>query len=269
MAVNVSDKKSLLKKMVPEIDFSISSSGLTLRSKRFNTPRFVPYEATGKCKECRSDTVELDFVISQQGVTLFCSRIKGEQFVKFDKTNELPGFCFFKLRSRGRVFNLLHGDPEAADKDQTTIQEYMRPQQPTKVKKEEEEEAAIIDLTNSGPPSPIESIDEAMGKEAVDASLNVQRFFDSLSAATKFLDTGISSAPTVHSVDSILSSSSSSSIGTQDEIPTEEEPIIRMGKMPWEEEETLASILAKKPRWEEEEDKAAAALLALSQMGNE
>jgi hypothetical protein len=266
MAMNMGDKKSLFKAMVPEVEISMTSSGLTLRSKRFHTPRFVPYEATGKCKECRSDTVELDFMVCQQGVTLYCSRITGEKFVKFDKMNELPGYCFFKLRSRGRVFNVVHGNPEAAD--QTTIKEYMRPTQPSKTTVKEEEiidltdsrapspielidkatklpvkEEEIIELSNSRAPSPIQTID-ATGQEEMDDP--VQSFLDSLSAATKFLD-----IPRDTNLDSRLSSaslSSTSSLGTE-----EGDPIIRMGKMPWEaEEEEAVANLAKKPKMDNE-----------------
>jgi hypothetical protein len=270
------DKKSLFKAMVPEVEISMTSSGLTLRSKRFHTPRFVPYEATGKCKECRSDTVELDFMVCQQGVTLYCSRITGEKFVKFDKMNELPGYCFFKLRSRGRVFNVVHGNPEAVD--QTAITEYMRPHQPSKTTVKEEEiidltdsrspspiqsigtatklpvkEEEIIELSNSRAPSPIPTIDatgqegtthsiEAIGNEEVDDP--VQSFLDSLSAATSFLD-----VPRNSDLDKRLYSPSISSTSSID--AEEGDAAIRMGKMPWEAEEEEAAA-AKKPKMDNE-----------------
>jgi hypothetical protein len=201
--------------------------------------------------------------------------------------NELPGYCFFKLRSRGRVFNVVHGNPEA-DNDQSSITEYMRPKaeileeiaviQPAK--KEPVEPMEIIDLTQNpitptnidrmdqtiqevidanlkvqqfvdslpapSPPSSINttdekipsqtSIDEVMG-EAIDAERNLQEFFDSLSAATKHLD-----IPTEQQMVTTLSSTSTeSTIGTEKEEKDKNDEtidaVIRMGKMPWEEEE--------------------------------
>jgi hypothetical protein len=206
-------------------------------------------------------------MVCQQGVTLYCSRITGEKFVKFDKMNELPGYCFFKLRSRGRVFNVVHGNPEAVD--QTTITEYMRPHQRSKTTVKEEE---IIDLTDSRAPSPIQSIgtatklpvkeeeiielsnsrapspiqsNDALGNEEIDDP--VQSFLDSLSAATKFLD--IPRDSDLDKRNASASSSSASSLGT--DVNAEGDSIIRMGKMPWEAEEEEAAA-AKKPKMDSE-----------------
>jgi hypothetical protein len=125
----------------------------------------------------------------------------------------------------------------------------MRPRQPGNEFPVKEEE--IIDLTESVPPSPdkpnppkAESINEIIGAQEVDSSLNVQRFFDSLSAATKFLD-----LPPVRSIETMSSGSPSSASSLGTDVNAEGDAIIRMGKMPWEEEEEeSATHLAKKPK---------------------
>lgn len=114
MALNLSDKYSLSKQILPEIDFVVTSAGVTLSSERLNTPRFLPFDHPGKCRECKSSDVDLDFVVCKEGVSVFCNRIKGSRFVQFDFVHDLPGHCFFKIRSKGRVFNVQHGKEAVA-----------------------------------------------------------------------------------------------------------------------------------------------------------
>jgi hypothetical protein len=163
MAVNLNDKRALLKKLVPEVDFSISTSGITIRSDRLTTPRFVPFDTAGKCRQCRSDTAEIDFVVSTDGMNIFCSRMKEEKYIPFDTVTALPGYALFKVRSRGRVFNVAHEDetaPTAADdaeqldhlhdNTQTSIRKFLRPKQAKKTKTAAaaaSESAELIDLT--------------------------------------------------------------------------------------------------------------------------
>nr|CAD2169240.1 unnamed protein product [Meloidogyne enterolobii]CAD2187821.1 unnamed protein product [Meloidogyne enterolobii]CAD2208800.1 unnamed protein product [Meloidogyne enterolobii] len=106
MALNMTDKKYLASQILPEVEFSITSIGITLSSSRLSTPRFVPYDQAGKCRECKSTEVELDFAITKEGVTTWCTRFNGSRFVPFDKIYDLPGHCFFKIRNKGRVFNI-------------------------------------------------------------------------------------------------------------------------------------------------------------------
>lgn len=107
MALNISDKKSLADQMLPTIYFSISSTGITINCERLNTVRFVSFDGKGgKCKTCRSDNVEIDYVVTKDGVTLFCNRIKGEKFIAFDFIYALPEHCVFRLRSKGKTFNI-------------------------------------------------------------------------------------------------------------------------------------------------------------------
>jgi hypothetical protein len=111
MALNMSNKKWICNQILPEATFSITGNGITVSSERFTTPRFIPFEINGKCKECKSTELELDFVITKEGVTLFCSRNKQSRFLPFDAVYELPGYCFFRVKNKGRVFNVPHGSP--------------------------------------------------------------------------------------------------------------------------------------------------------------
>lgn len=102
---------SLTTQILPEIDFNILSTGITIKSNdRLSTPRFIPYDQGGRCKECKATEVEVDFVVTKDGVTLYCTRIKGSRFVAFDRPYELPGHCFFRIKNKGRVFNIPHGE---------------------------------------------------------------------------------------------------------------------------------------------------------------
>ena len=102
----MSNKKALMRRLVPEVDLTVGAQGITLKSSRFTTSRFVPYDKPGKCSDC----AEADFITSPEGVTLFCTRIKGEKFIRFDRINALPGFCMFRLRTCGRAFNIPYGE---------------------------------------------------------------------------------------------------------------------------------------------------------------
>uniref|UniRef100_A0A1I8BSB4 Classical arabinogalactan protein 9-like n=1 Tax=Meloidogyne hapla TaxID=6305 RepID=A0A1I8BSB4_MELHA len=53
MALNMSDKKFLASQILPEVEFNITSIGITLSSSRLSTPRFVPYDQAGRCREWR------------------------------------------------------------------------------------------------------------------------------------------------------------------------------------------------------------------------
>jgi hypothetical protein len=49
-------------------------------------------------------------VVSREGVSLYCSRIKTQKFIPFDFIYDLPAHCIFRLKSRGRVFNIPYGE---------------------------------------------------------------------------------------------------------------------------------------------------------------
>jgi len=102
--------QNLFSQILPEVDFNISSSGITVLSSRLTTPRFIPYDQSGRCKECKSTEVEIDFIVTKEGITIYCTRIgSGTRFVPFDTVYDLPTHCFFKIRNKGRVFNIPHG----------------------------------------------------------------------------------------------------------------------------------------------------------------
>lgn len=93
-------------KIFPEVEFNLTPSGITISSPRFNTPRFIPYDQGGKCRTCKSTEVEIDFIIVKEGVVVYCTRFEGSRFAPFDSLFDLPGHCFFKVKNKGRVFNV-------------------------------------------------------------------------------------------------------------------------------------------------------------------
>jgi hypothetical protein len=105
MALNL---KTSFEHMLPEIDFLITARGITVMCQRINTPRFIPFDIPGKCVHCKSDGVEVDFAVTKDGVTFACPRIKEMKFVAFDFKYDLPDTCIFRVRSKGRVFNIPH-----------------------------------------------------------------------------------------------------------------------------------------------------------------
>lgn len=144
MAVNPSDKKAIADVVLPEVHFNVTSTGVTISSKRLSTARFVPFNQPGKCRNCKSSDLELDHVITKEGITLYCSRIKvdkwerikkkklihmlnsffsfkGSKFIAFDHTYEYPEHCFFRLKSRGHVYNIPHGQQVVPPEEQVTV----------------------------------------------------------------------------------------------------------------------------------------------------
>lgn len=114
MALNLNDKKQLCSQILAEAEFNISSTGITVHSERLSTPRFLPFDQPGRCHQCRSTDLEIDYVVTKEGITVFCNRIKGTRFIHFDAVYELPGHCFFKVRNKGRIFSVPHGDEKPA-----------------------------------------------------------------------------------------------------------------------------------------------------------
>ena len=91
---------------VPEIDFTIGFMGITIYCDRLDNPRFLPFDITGKCKNCHSNLADIDFLITKEGIIVWCSRMKGERFVPFDFIFDLPAKCFFRVKSKGRLFTV-------------------------------------------------------------------------------------------------------------------------------------------------------------------
>jgi len=93
----MNDKKSLFTQIIPEVDFNVTTNGITITSERITTPRFIPFEHGGRCRECKSTEVELDFIVTKEGVTIYCTRLSTPRLVPFDCIYDLPGHCFFKV----------------------------------------------------------------------------------------------------------------------------------------------------------------------------
>lgn len=96
--------------VVPEIEFSLNSQGITIFSKYLNTPRFVPFDHKGRCPTCKSDNVELDYTVFDKGVIIYCTRIKGDVTIVFDKHPFAPKEgAVVRMKSRSRAFNIPMG----------------------------------------------------------------------------------------------------------------------------------------------------------------
>nr|CAD2185737.1 unnamed protein product [Meloidogyne enterolobii] len=118
----MNNNKILTRQILPEVEISINLNGITISSDRLTPSRFVPYDIGGKCRECKSTDVELDFVVTKDGITIYCSRISGTRYVPFDSTYELPGICFFRIKNKGRVFNIPYGSVKPPLQTQQQIQ---------------------------------------------------------------------------------------------------------------------------------------------------
>nr|CAD2193084.1 unnamed protein product [Meloidogyne enterolobii] len=189
--------QNLFSQILPEVDFNISSSGITVLSSRLTTPRFIPYDQSGRCKECKSTEVEIDFIVTKEGVTIYCTRIgSGTRFVPFDTVYELPTHCFFKVRNKGRVFNVPHG---------VQAQQIIH-QNPKRGKRKIDELPTLTPTAptnnlssppHSSPTPPLHSpprVDTprpTTPPDEVPFEKELQEFYDSLMAAT----TGLSSSP--------------------------------------------------------------------------
>nr|CAD2206004.1 unnamed protein product [Meloidogyne enterolobii] len=189
--------QNLFSQILPEVDFNISSSGITVLSSRLTTPRFIPYDQSGRCKECKSTEVEIDFIVTKEGVTIYCTRIgSGTRFVPFDTVYELPTHCFFKVRNKGRVFNVPHG---------VQAQQIIH-QNPKRGKRKIDELPTLTPTAptnnlssppHSSPTPPLHSpprVDTPRPPtppDNVEFEKELQEFYDSLMAAT----TGLSSSP--------------------------------------------------------------------------
>ena len=94
---------------IPEIDFKLSSTGITIICPRLYTPRYIPFDIVGKCETCKSDTAEINFLITIDGITIYCSRLQQPKFVPYDlKYESFPSFCLFRVKTKGKVFNVEH-----------------------------------------------------------------------------------------------------------------------------------------------------------------
>ena len=97
------DKKSLADLVLPEAEIVASSRGFTVTSERLDTPRFVPFDYPGRCRDCKSTGVSLQSGTTKEGVTLYSNRFKGSKFIAWDSVREFPDTCFFRFKNHGQV----------------------------------------------------------------------------------------------------------------------------------------------------------------------
>jgi hypothetical protein len=174
MALNMQNKKSLADQVLPEVEFSINSSGVIIQAgDRFSTARFLPFD---KCK-CHPTECDLDFVVEQHGVTVFSNRFKSRRFVPFDNERDLPGFCFFKIRNKGRCIKIKH---DFSSSGKQNVQEAPQPTQ------------LSTTTSSQSVTSPPNHFQPDKGSEE-----ELNRFFDSLAAATHGIPTNALQAPKV------------------------------------------------------------------------
>ena len=95
-----------MKSIIPDIDFSLNTNGITIYSEFLNTPRFVPFDNKGRCNRCKSDNVEFDFAVHDTGIIIYCSRFKKEVFVAFDIPMIPTDGAFLRVKSRLKSFNI-------------------------------------------------------------------------------------------------------------------------------------------------------------------
>nr|CAD2173906.1 unnamed protein product [Meloidogyne enterolobii]CAD2200789.1 unnamed protein product [Meloidogyne enterolobii] len=195
MALNMNDKKSLFTQLIPEVDFNITTNGITITSERITTPRFIPFEHGGRCRECKSTEVELDFIVTKEGVTIYCTRLSTPRLVPFDCIYDLPGHCFFKIKNKGRVLNIPYGSQDVRSVENTNSRKreattQLEPLQspPHEPPQEVVDPPLIEDVQNIEQPPPIiietpvkdsNVIGQANEEDAV-----LMEFFDSMQAVT-------------------------------------------------------------------------------------
>ena len=96
-------------RQIPEVDFKISPTGITVICPRFYTPRFIQFDIKGKCDTCRSESAEIDFLVTIDGITIYCNRMRQPIFVPFDyKYVSFPQYCLFRVKTKGKIFNVHH-----------------------------------------------------------------------------------------------------------------------------------------------------------------
>jgi hypothetical protein len=169
MALDMSNKIALAQKILPAIDFHVTSNGITVSaSERLSTPKFLEFDTTGRCRNCRGTEAELDFIVTKEGVTIYCTRFREKRFIPFDSVNDLPGHCFFKIRNKGRVFNVPFGHSSSTEN----------------IVKQHNNVATKRKIVDQPPTSP-----PANKKQRIESEeAKMKKFYDSLSAATTFMD---------------------------------------------------------------------------------
>ena len=96
---------------IPEVEFNLSTVGITIICPRLPTPRFLQYDIKGKCNTCKSDSAEIDFLVTIDGITIYCNRLQKPKFVPFDyKYDSFAQQCLFRVKTKGKIFNIPYDD---------------------------------------------------------------------------------------------------------------------------------------------------------------
>ncbi|KAL3093267.1 hypothetical protein niasHS_005162 [Heterodera schachtii] len=67
--------------MIPAVNFTLRSNGITVSSERLSTPRLIPFDIPSKFRHYKPTEAEMDFMVTKDGVTVWCTRINGTAFV--------------------------------------------------------------------------------------------------------------------------------------------------------------------------------------------
>ncbi|KAL7074803.1 hypothetical protein ACQ4LE_006147 [Meloidogyne hapla] len=95
-----------MKQNIPIVCISATITGLTITSPKLNTPRYVPFDISGKCKTCRAEDVEIDYVITMGGIYIISNRLKKEKFVEFDIIEKFGENNVFRFKVKRKVFTI-------------------------------------------------------------------------------------------------------------------------------------------------------------------
>ena len=90
----------------PEVDFSVTISGVTIFSPRFMEPRFIEWDVKGRCSKCKSSAVDLDFFVNGDGLELHSNRLNTPRYVAFDLPVPIPSDSYYKVRMKGHSYNI-------------------------------------------------------------------------------------------------------------------------------------------------------------------
>nr|CAD2124570.1 unnamed protein product [Meloidogyne enterolobii] len=195
MAINMSDKRYIAEIIIPEIEFNVNTNGITLQAKsRLSTPRFLPFDQCGRCRECKSIEVEIDFVVTKEGVTVYCNRIKGNRFVPFDSIYDMPGHCFFRIKNKGRVLNIPFNDRDCVEHKKSIIKLLSSYQDKTEQEKDsglkiEHESKTTMDVEDN---NEIVKANEEKTEKIKTAEEDLDDFFKSIADEKKAVKRSIS-----------------------------------------------------------------------------
>jgi hypothetical protein len=87
---------------LPEVDFSVSTQGVTIYSPHFQEPRYLEWDKKGKC-ECQSNGANIDYFIDGNGIQLKSWRFNTLRYVFFDFPTAIPNACYFRVRMKGQI----------------------------------------------------------------------------------------------------------------------------------------------------------------------